>query len=72
MNIITQKEKQEFRAYFEKLKSPKTVAAMAEDWKTSPNFIRRRLQALGRNVVQKLPPEKGVPGRPAARYQVRP
>lgn len=71
MNIITQKEKLEFRTYFEKLKGPRTIASMAEDWDVSPNYIRRRLMALGRNVVQKLPPEEGVVGRPAARYQVR-
>lgn len=71
MNVITQKEKQEFRSYFEKQKAPKTIANMAKDLKVSLNFVRRRLDALGRNVVQKLPPVEGVPGRPAARYQVR-
>lgn len=71
MNVITTAEKAQFRMYFERLKKPTTVAQMAADLHVSPNFVRRRLDALGRNVVKALPPLEGAPGRPATRYEAR-
>jgi predicted ArsR family transcriptional regulator len=71
MNSITAEEKKAFREYFDGLKAPKTVAQMAADLKVSVNYVKRRLDGLGKSVIKKHPPLEGVQGRPAVRYEAR-
>ena len=71
MNTITAEEKKAFRAYFQSLKKPATVAQMADTLGVSVNYIKRRLNGLGKSVVKTHPPLEGVPGRPAVRYEAR-
>lgn len=71
MNVVSKRAKQEFRSFLERQKKPLTIKEIAVKLGMSTNTVARRLDALGRNVVQVLAPIEGELGRPAARFQVR-
>jgi predicted ArsR family transcriptional regulator len=74
MNYLTKYEKQRFRDYFTgatMARGPLTVAEMAKELGISLGAVRRRLTALGRNVVKTVAPVEGVQGRPARRFEAR-